>query len=79
MCLHNASGLEASERAFPERVAQDERISGFMHNLPRQYIDRDWSKVTQTGTLDLSNINEVPITFPLDEFVSLVSLSRDLS
>ncbi len=73
------AGLEASERAFPERVAQDERISGFMHNLPRQYIDRDWSKVTQTGTLDLSNINEVPITFPLDEFVSLVSLSRDLS
>lgn len=59
-------GLEASERAFPERVAQDERISGFMHNLPRQYIDRDWSKVTQTGTLDLSNINELAQrSFPL--------------
>lgn len=81
------SGMEAAERAFPERVVQDERISAFMQNLPRQYIDRfaihesppffqkkfylingpmlcgtqyrDWSKVTQTGKLDLSNINEV--------------------
>lgn len=70
VCVRATAGLEASERAFPERVAQDERISGFMHNLPRQYIDRDWSKVTQTGTLDLSNINEVPIYF---------HLSRDLS
>jgi len=61
-----SEGLASAERAFPERVAQDERISAFMQNLPRQYIDRDWSKVTQNGRLNLQNINEIAqSSFPL--------------
>jgi len=45
MSAEMIAGLASAERAFPERVAQDERISAFMQNLPRQYIDRFSSRL----------------------------------